>query len=302
MFENVSASSPERGILYIATEENFLREAVKSAQTVRDTMGDIPIALITSERWVDSPPSIFDITLNSQTNSGDFGVKVQNIHKTPFKKTIYFDTDIYLEDGVEELFEILNEWDVAASHNLTEYNFGEVNIPKNHPINTLPEGVPEYNTGVIAFKANDDVSNLFSDWREGYRHDCDYVMDHPPDQASFRRSLYKSNVGIHTLTREYNCIFRTYGRVSRRVKIFHGRLKEVDGHGARQGGDVTDAIHEINRLDKNRIYFTSMGKTVVTNRKEERAIILFRAIRQFKLKDVKSMAAHLIKGLFDMGH
>ncbi|WP_155120596.1 hypothetical protein [Haloprofundus marisrubri] len=297
MFDNVSASSPERGILYIATEDDFIEEAEKSAQSVRETMGEIPIALVTSRKWVDSPPGIFDIVLESQTNSGDFGVKVQNIHKTPFKNTIYFDTDIYLGEGVNELFEILNEWDVAAAHNLTEYNFGEVNVPKDHPLNTLPEGVPEYNTGVIAFKSNEDVSNLFSDWREEYRYDCDCVMDHPPDQASFRRSLYNSGVGIHTLTREYNCIFRTYGRVSRRVKVFHGRLKEVNGHGARQGGDVTDAVQEINRLEKNRVYFTSLGKTVVTNRKEERAIILFRLIRRIKLRDLKTMIGNLIKDL-----
>ncbi|MFC6835091.1 hypothetical protein [Halomarina ordinaria] len=288
MHESSRVASSERGILYIATEQRFVEEATVSARSARASMGDIPIAIITDSE--NDVPSIFDITIESSDNSHDFGEKVYNISKSPFDRTIYLDTDIHVEDDISELFDILGHWDLAAAHNISDYDFGGIEIPPDHPLTTLPMGIPEYNTGLIAYCSNSHTDNLFKEWVKAYEYD-ERVMEHPPDQASFKRALFESDTRVHTLSREYNCLFRSPGCVSRPVKVFHGRLIDLEGHGASKSADVRQAVDEINRQSGKRVYFTGADTTIVVDRLSKNLVTLLSLIRKKKFAKVLEVCA-----------
>jgi hypothetical protein len=165
MDETTSPSTPARGILYIATDEQFVKEATISARSVRESMEGIPIAIVIEGDH--AVPSVFDITIQSVDHSDDFGAKVHNVDQTPFEKAMYFHADIYVEKDFSELFDILDHWNLAAVHNNGDYEFGDHERLEDHPLDELPDGVPEHNSGVLAYRSNSRLSRCS---RLGRRH------------------------------------------------------------------------------------------------------------------------------------
>lgn len=145
--------------------------------------------------------------------------------------------EMYVEKRMSA-YEIAN-FDIAASFN------------PNRDLDTrdlgVPESFPEYNTGVLVYDTA-AVADIFETWANRYQN------EHEHDQPSFRRVVYDSDVRIATLTREYNCMIRCPGKVVKPVKLFHGRLLDVDSPGAPKYFDVEEAASNINEYEGHRIY------------------------------------------------
>lgn len=78
-----------RGVLYVATEDQFVSEAIESAQSLKYQMS-IDTALITDKP---AAPDIFDYHIRIKNPQYGFGDKVMNIHRSPFEKTLFVDND-----------------------------------------------------------------------------------------------------------------------------------------------------------------------------------------------------------------
>jgi len=97
----------DKGILYIATGDDFVKEAEISAQSVSKAMPNIPIAIATDAR----PEYKFDHVVNISKPHYGFQDKITQMSRSPFDKTLYLDTDVFVNTDVNEVFELLNEFE-----------------------------------------------------------------------------------------------------------------------------------------------------------------------------------------------
>ena len=224
------------GVLYVAVGNEFLEEATLSARSLREHMPDIPIAVVHDGETLDP---VFDTGIKLNDPEYGFRDKIRGIRLSPFERTVYLDTDVYVDSEFNELFTLLDNFDLAASFN------------PNRDLDTrdldVPESFPEYNTGVLVYDTT-AVADLFERWANRYQD------EHAHDQPSFRAVVYDSDVRMATLTREYNCLIRYPGKVVKPVKLFHGRLLDVDSPGAPKYFDVEDAASNVNKHKGHRLY------------------------------------------------
>ena len=237
----------KRGIVYIATGEQFVEEAKISAESVRSEMPDISITLFTDKKIA---TDLFDNILLIDKPRYDFGDQVFNIDRTPYERTIFLDSDIYLDDSIYDVFEVLDEFDIAASQDTRNWSSTHINFKD---VNRIPECFSEYNSGVVAFRMNPVIRDLFEIWGEAYDEVTDRGQIH--NQAAFRCALYKSDAQIATLPKEYNCLFRNPGQVYGKVKLFHGRLLDIETPGAKMYVDIDEAVEKINSQTDLRLYY-----------------------------------------------
>lgn len=244
----------DRGVLYIATGDDFVKEATAAARIMRRNAGHS--ATIISDRRVEA--DVFDSSVVFDDPTYGFGDKITGLQETPYDRTIFLDTDTYVTDDLSAAFEVLAEFDIAVAHNSAPEG------RDTHEMQSIPETFPEYNTGVVAYRSTNRTDAFLESWLRAYE-DAD---EHPHDQPSFRDTLYRSNLRVATLPPEYNCLFRYPGYVVGSVRVFHGRLQSVDGPGADQYFDIKTAVERINTTTANRVFTGLGGISVYTNRKD----------------------------------
>jgi len=203
-----------RGVVYVATGERFVREAMESAETVRRIMPELPIVLFAD---VKPPAGVFDDVLPVENPQHAFIDKIEPLTRSPFDRTLFLDTDTFVIEPCGDLFDLLDHFDLAASHEPGRLQY---------PIRMVPDAFVEFNTGVIAYRRSEAVNRFFRTWRRFYQRDWERnlkVGKKPYDQISFTQVLYRSVLRIYVLSPEYN--FRTVFPQSPagKVRIVHGR-------------------------------------------------------------------------------
>jgi hypothetical protein len=212
------------GIIYSATGAKFIEEAIVSARSSL-RYNHVP-HLIFCDR---APPETLEaIDFIRFEPSGDpFLDKVRNIGRIPFDQNIYLDSDTYVTDNIEEMFDLLQRFDVAAAHAP-----GYLRCEDKGP----SDAFNDFNTGVIAYRAEHRVSALLDAWAGLLQH---WLASGTPfrhfslDQAAFRRALWESQVSFYVLSPEYNYRLIFFGRLVGRAKILHGRSRNFEKVAAR---------------------------------------------------------------------
>lgn len=201
----------EKGILYVATGLNYVNEAIISALSCKQH-NNYPIALITDSADYELPENLFDIII-IQSAFYNYRDKLLIKH-SPFEKTIFLDTDTYVVDLLADLFRILDyrEFAIHQADEGFEFDLPEVS-----------NAMPEFNTGVIAFRLTSNVKNLFESWS----HSFDGIKSITTDQYHLRKTLYASEVKFAIFSSAYNFIIYHTNLVMQKVKILHGRPQSV---------------------------------------------------------------------------
>lgn len=235
------------GFVYIVCGRTYLEESVISVSSLRDHMPDVPVTIITDEEVACEH---FDEVIMVDEMRGDFGDQVLHIDKTPYEKSINVDSDILFTDAVDELFEMLDEFDVAAAHAPLRHSTGKIDLDEYG----VPRSFPEYQSGVVAYKMSEAFREFHSKWQEIYFATMNTSVS---NQASFTSALYHGDCRIATLPEEYNCTVRNPGVVNGTVKVIHNRLMDFDDIGAVKLIDAEAAAAQINSRDGRRVYYRS---------------------------------------------
>ncbi len=246
----------EKGIFYIATGDQFVAEAERSAKSVRNAMPDIPIAIATDG----NPEFEFDEVIEIKNPDYSFTDQIKNLHRSPFNRTLHLDTDIYIHANAEELFDLLDRFDIAVAHNHNRSAFDPPGVPASFP---------EYNTGVVVYRNNARLREFSRSWERTYE-DL-YDGGKPQNQPSFRKALFDSDLRIATLPPEYNLMVRYPGHAIGEVKIFHGRLLDIETPGAGKYTDIKTAAEKINSTTEHRV-FTQLGGISIYSNNESNPI------------------------------
>lgn len=250
------SAKAECGIVYIATGSGFVREAVRSAETVRKVMPDSNICLITDKATTDS---VFNVVIRVPDAEYGFVDQITYMPYSPYEQTLFLDTDIYVYEDVSELFDLLDRFDIAVAHNHNRQAW---------ELNAVPESFPEYNSGVVVYRNEDEFRQFTEQWIDIYWEMAD--SPETQNQPSFRKALYESNLRIATLPTEYNCMVRYPGHAVGTVKIFHGRLLDIDTPGAVKYVRMSDAVEKINEFPDHRVFTTLGGIRVYSDRQHSR--------------------------------
>jgi tetratricopeptide (TPR) repeat protein len=217
---------PSRGIIYSASGERFIAEAIASARS------SLRFNRVPHFVYGDRPPAepaegIYFVRFESCGNP--YLDKIRNIAQMPFGQTIFLDTDTYVVDNIDELFDLLERFDLAAAQ-APGYT-GDDRGPS--------EAFYEFNTGVIPYRGTGAVGEFLANWAELYARwfrsppsrlappastsPFHRMAAYTNDQPAFRRALWESSLSFYALSPEYN--YRTIfpGRLVGKAKIIHGR-------------------------------------------------------------------------------
>lgn len=229
----------DKGFLYVATGEQYIEEAKFSAKVTKRHM-DLPIAVV-SDRKVNS--KYIDKVIIDEDPDDSFFDKPKNLLKSPYDKTIYMDGDAFLLQPVPELFELLDYVDLATTIDPNEY---ELRYMDSVDFGDIPESVPLFQTGVIAYNQNKQCEELINNWVDLHQN-----SDIERDQSSFRIAITETDVDHMGLSNLYNCLAEWPMQVTGDVKIIHGHL----AHSQTTVQDIEDINNRMNITDRPRLFF-----------------------------------------------
>lgn len=203
------------GVIYVAIGEQYLNEAKRSVESLKAHTG-LHTTIFTDD--MDSAKDHFDQVLPF-TGDTNATVKARMLKKSPYKNTLFLDTDTYIMTDISHLFEILYRYDMAIAH-----------APRRTSANsTIPSWFPEMNSGVMLFRRNDLTATVLDWWLGNLNAKYDLGLRIRMDQPPLREALYSvRDLKLLILPPEYNVRLPSPAFVCRRAKILHGRGELLD--------------------------------------------------------------------------
>jgi len=250
-----------QGILYMVTGDEYVDEARQSAQSITAVMPNVEIAIATDT--TDTDLSTFDHVIDYQFERKVVDDRTWLLNSTipaglsPFDRTLFLDSDTYVAADVSEVFDLLDDFDLAMTPS-----------PKRTQVEELPEPWHRFNCGVIAYRDTPAVREFLDNWNDIYRERLP-KQDSPIDQPAFAIALAESDLRWFNLPRQYNVRVPRRGQISREAKIIHGRHPA----GLEQVADVLNQSH------RHRIYRDHSWWTGQTHKVYDRGTVRYHVER-----------------------
>jgi hypothetical protein len=173
----------DRGFIYVAGRSpRFLCEAINSAETLKALHPTIPVALFTDMKPLfGQRVKPFDKVLPLEP--GNVGVpnewaqgllvKVRGMARSPFKRTLFLDTDTRILGDLSPVFDLLSEYAIAA-----------VPCTPETSMSCKVYG-PMFNSGVIAYRDEKKIRTLFRKWEDLQRQHMKVAAANPPGELPY---------------------------------------------------------------------------------------------------------------------
>jgi len=221
---------------WIAAGEPYLREAVKSAQSLRRHMPDVVRVLLTQNMYLGSyirDTAAFNEVIGMVNPEPDepwypfsiacFEWAARNLQAPLLEPTpdvlINLDVDTYVIQPFYDLLEVLTRFDVVGTHAPARYT--------SRTIGPVPEAFCELNLGMLAFRNSDKMRGVLREWARRYEAHKDVYGDN--DQASLRETLWRTeDVRIWVAPPEYHFRFIFGGFARYPVRVLHGRAEDIE--------------------------------------------------------------------------
>lgn len=260
----------DRGVIYVATgKPRYLSEVEASAASLRRHMPELPITVF-SDRKSQRLTELRVCQELIEDPTASYLDKVVALQRSPYARTLFLDTDTWVSAPLDELFQLLDRFQVAAAHELARQHshFAE-----------LPDAFPEFNSGVVALRMDEEIRALLRDWETRYRE-----LEHEVagDQDVFRLACYLSVVNLYVLTPEFNCQVRQAGCVNGPVRILHGR-----------NIDMEHAERALNRYTGKRTFQPTVHGGIRVERYEEGTMKVWSTLYLLRTRFLDRLAAPL---------
>jgi hypothetical protein len=243
--------APE-GVVYSCAGETYVAEALASARPLM-RHNRVPHLLFASsdsasvaEALAAREPLLSVARFEPSANP--YVDKIANIRRSPFARTIYLDTDTFVVEEIVHVLALLDRYDAAAA---LAPGYRGLEDPE------LPEAFYELNTGVLAWRASERTDAFLRAWQETYET---WLTEEPfagagkadheriarsraagharslggaADQPAFRHCAWEHELRLYVLAPEYNLRLGEPAAIVRRVRVIHGRHRDVEGLAAR---------------------------------------------------------------------
>ena len=241
MTSDTNEGHEQRGVLYVATNEELRQEAAVSARFLKQHT-DVPVTIITNE---EPSQSIFDNAVLLEHPEYNHLDKIAGMQQSPYDQTLYLDTDIYVNDDISDLFKWLESFDLAA-------------LPQpcanTNSIEGIPDSLNEYCTGVMPFGS--DLDEFFEHWYTNLKNNID---EYKGDIAAFRQTIWETNIRIAPLKPVHNCKPRWGGVIHDDVVMLHERLLNIKTMGAPKRFEPEEVVERLNASSGNRVHYPAGG-------------------------------------------
>jgi len=183
-----------KGVLYIAFNDVFIKECLFSIESFKRYHSDIPVALFTNKNIKNENIDILKIITPNHIRS-----KVDYIMQSPFEKTLYLDSDTVIVHNILDMFEILDRFDIGITHDYARKRKNYCHIKE---YSDIPYSFSEVNGGIMSFNNSERTKNFLKLWNQKYYQYKNETNGW--DQPTLRISLWQSDVKIHYFPPEYN--------------------------------------------------------------------------------------------------
>jgi hypothetical protein len=224
----------KEGIIFVGTEPVNITQAEVAVKSIRKHCRDLHITMFTNIPE-SVPDDLFDSVITIEKKGGMNPLKtydkVLQLINTPYERTLFMDTDIYVMDDLKEMFRLLDRFDMAFAHahyrNRTNNFYHEQGVlDKDY----TPYAFTTIQTGVLLYKKNEAVWNALKEFQNTYEQKQYFY-----DQASFKETIWNSDLRIWVLPEEYNFnsieLLRQWKEENFKTalpKIFHYTLNKED--------------------------------------------------------------------------
>jgi len=211
-----------QGILYVATGERHVREALESARASKPHACEYPFVLVTDCVSRAKAAGVFDQVLSHSNAIGGYRDKISPLQNLPFAQTLFLDSDARLTAPVSALFTALGSAHLAAA-------YSPVRHPSGWSDEHVPSLFPELNSGVLLLRRGRRQKRLIRRWLRLYDK-LNRRFAQTWDQASLRSTVWtmmqQQGLRLAVLPAEAN--FRTtkpwVAGKGLAVHVLHGRV------------------------------------------------------------------------------
>jgi hypothetical protein len=172
-------------------ETDYLKEAIYSATSLRKVDPNAQICLFTDKDFTHEVFNIVKIVNMS------IRCKQQVLTDTPYDKSIYIDSDTYINSSITDLFDMLDKYDIVGCHDYARKRIFSF-MPEYMKI---PYAFSELNGGLFGYNKNSNFEKFITLWNHYYNK---YKSNIIWDQPSLRVALWESNINLYILPTEYN--------------------------------------------------------------------------------------------------
>jgi hypothetical protein len=183
----------DAGVIYVATGESYRADALTSAASLKRMHPELPVCLF-SDKELPSP--VFD--LFKRIENPHRRSKIDCMRQSPFRRTLFLDTDTRIVGNVTEPLELLERFDIAMC-------LGKVRLAgrmkrKNYDTEQVPASFYPYNSGVMYFRRSEALDKLFADWSAAFLDSGAKL-----DQIPLRELLWRRpEISVYNLPPEFN--------------------------------------------------------------------------------------------------
>jgi len=217
--------SMARGLLYMCFGDKARAEMEKSIESLRSVGSDLPICVVGSGeivaslnglgpeirqvvKWTGVDPYDSSMIPNFQFRAGRIKPGLYDL--SPFEETLYVDCDVEFKADPEPGFGFLKNWDIAVAQERLAINelYNRPRAGWQHNVEERDATIkafggdgnfPFLNSGVIFFRKNDKVEELFKLWSEEWKK-----WQMWDEQASLLRAMNRSKVRLMVLSEYWN--------------------------------------------------------------------------------------------------
>ena len=230
------------GFIYLASNNvggsnniNYIQEAVFSAISLKRFHPSEGISIITDsngEKYLKNMKNTKDLW--DKIIVLDIGLRSKQdllYDNTPYQKTVYIDTDTYINWNLHDLFKLLDNFDILGVSDYARKRNFEF-FPE---YNAIPDGFSEINGGLMAFRKNECVCEFFNNWKNlfnKYLKSDGLKWDQPSLRVAMWMAINRNNfvgeLGLDNLGRDlkYYSLPIEYNRRSKDTKKKNIDLKK----------------------------------------------------------------------------
>lgn len=137
------------------------------------------------------------------------------MQKSPYKETIFLDTDTHILHPLDELFDLLKEFDLAVQFTPGGHHY---------KIKDVPRSFYEPSAGILVWKKNQQTKKFFEAWKKYYKKiEKEQKNEGAWDQRSLRWALWNTRTRFCPIPAEYQCCLYKPEVLHGKVKMLHGR-------------------------------------------------------------------------------
>lgn len=211
--------SAEPGVIFCATgKPTYIEQAILCARSVRRASRTTSVALFTDRRdYVhDHAPDLFDHVIDIESERPrhprlPFIDKINCLQKTPFARTLFLDSDTYVFQGLDDLFRLLDRFDVVITHGHNRRRRSlaargripdlEGEAPRQRLPASIPAAFAPMQGGLLLYNSG---APHVRDWLDDVKRHY-FANDFYDDQVAMLMALWeREDIRLYCLPEEYN--------------------------------------------------------------------------------------------------